>query len=64
MQVEIRLDDGSMVTGENADRVYERDERTLYIYDQRNTVLAIFLKSEVLRLVLRQSVTDTGGEVR
>lgn len=55
MQVEIRLDDGSTVTIENADRVYERDDRMLYVYDQRNTVLAIVQKREVLRLVQRDT---------
>jgi len=49
MQVDISLKNGSQITIEGADRVFKRDEDSLYVYDQRNSVLAIIEKNQVVR---------------
>lgn len=51
MRIEIQLDDGSSTTIENASRVFERDARSLYVYDGQHAVLAVVAKAQVVRLV-------------
>jgi hypothetical protein len=50
MKVEILLADGVNLAYDEVSRIYERDERCLYVYGVHNDVVAVVQKEQVLRL--------------